>query len=56
MMLNLSGIFLRVKVEIFVNDCQVSFKASTKAVEQTVIVDRNLGNKNKAKPLSPSGS
>lgn len=55
MMLNLSGILLCAKVDTSVSSCQVSFKASTKAVEQTAVVDRNLGNKTKAKPLSPSG-
>lgn len=43
MMLNLSGIVLHVKVDTFVSSCQVSFKANTKTVEQTVIVDRNRG-------------
>lgn len=56
MMLNLSGIFLHWKADTFVSSCQVSFKANTKAVEQSSTVDRNLGNENKAKPLSPSGN
>lgn len=36
-------------VDTYVNSCKVSFKANTKAVEQTVTAEMNLGNKSQTK-------
>lgn len=37
------------RVDTYVNSCKVSFKANTKAVEETVSAEMNLGNKSQTK-------